>query len=132
MNSRVHPETGEKLYRDVRPMTARVGSLAEEVMVPGWYPEGEGDAIHSGVDLAPYQDARKRLQRQYAEHLRASRKRWKLTQEQAGMLVGGGKRAFQKYESGKAFPTEAAVGLIELLNADEKNLEILKKVRQLA
>jgi HTH-type transcriptional regulator/antitoxin MqsA len=132
MKTRIHPETGEALRRDARPMTISVGPFREQVVVEGWYPDGAGDAIHSGADLAPYQAARKRLLEQYAAHIRASRKRWKLTQEQAGLLVGGGPRAFQKYESGKAMPTEAAVGLIELLNADEKNLERLKQVRALA
>jgi HTH-type transcriptional regulator / antitoxin MqsA len=129
MASRIHPQTGEQLNRDTRPMSVRVGPFTEEVMVAGWYPEGAGDAIHTGADLAAYEAARKRLAMQYAAHLRASRKRWRLTQEQAGKLIGGGKRAFQKYETGKALPTEAAVGLIELLNADAENLERLRRIR---
>ena len=110
-------------------MTARIGPFAEKVMVCGWYPAGDGDAIHTGADLAEYEAAQRRLKARYAEYLRASRRRWRLTQEQAGKLIGGGKRAFQKYETGKALPTEAAVGLIELLNADEENLERLKRIR---
>jgi HTH-type transcriptional regulator/antitoxin MqsA len=129
MATRIHPETGEPLHRAERRMRVRVGPFAEEVLVGGWFPKGEGDAVHSGADLAAFEAARKRLALQYAAHLRASRKRWRLTQEQAGKLIGGGKRAFQKYESGKALPTEAAVGLIELLNADEANLERLKRIR---
>jgi len=129
MTSRIHPVTGETLARDVRPMTARIGPFAEKVMVGGWYPAGDGDAIHTGADLAEYEAAQRRLKARYGEYLRASRRRWRLTQEQAGKLIGGGKRAFQKYETGKALPTEAAVGLIELLNADEENLERLKRIR---
>ena len=129
METRIHPETGEPLHRDTRPMTVRVGPFREEVMAGGWYPDGEGDSIHSGADLADYEDAWKRLRGDYAAYVRESRKRWRLTQEQAGKLIGGGKRAFQKYESGRALPTEAAVGLIELLNADEANLELLKRIR---
>lgn len=129
MATRIHPETGEPLRRAARQMKVRVGPFAEEVLVGGWFPEGEGDAVHTGADLAAFEAARKRLALQYAAHLRASRKRWRLTQEQAGKLIGGGKRAFQKYETGKALPTEAAVGLIELLNADEANLERLKRIR---
>lgn len=132
MKTRIDPETGATLMRDVRPMTVRVGSFSEQVMVAGWYPEGEGDGILQGADLDAYDAAWKRLRTRYAQHLRASRKKWKLTQEQAGALIGGGKRAFQKYESGKAVPTEAAVGLIEVLNADPKNIEVLKRVRELA
>jgi HTH-type transcriptional regulator/antitoxin MqsA len=129
MASRIHPLTGETLRRDTRPMTVRVGPFSEAVLVGGWYPEGEGDAIHTGADLAELEKAWDRLRGSYAVHLRASRKRWRLTQEQAGKLIGGGKRAFQKYETGKALPTEAAVGLIELLNADTENLERLRRIR---
>jgi HTH-type transcriptional regulator / antitoxin MqsA len=129
MKSRIHPETGQSLNRDERAMTVRVGPFSEEVMVGGWYPEGEGDAVHTGADLAAYEEAWERLRARYATYLRESRKRWRLTQEQAGKLIGGGKRAFQKYESGQALPTEAAVGLIELLNADSENLERLRRIR---
>lgn len=129
MESRIHPQTGQPLRRDVRAMTVRVGPFAEDVMVGGWYPQGEGDAIHTGADLAGFEEVRARLRNRYAAYLRESRKRWRLTQEQAGRLIGGGKRAFQKYETGKALPTEAAVGLIELLNADAANLERLKRIR---
>jgi len=129
MTCRIHPQTGQPLRRDTRPITVRVGPFTEDVMVGGWYPEGEGDAIHMGADLAAFEEARKRLRERYAAYLRESRKRWRLTQEQAGRLIGGGKRAFQKYETGKALPTDAAVGLIELLNADEENLERLRRIR---
>jgi HTH-type transcriptional regulator/antitoxin MqsA len=129
MTTRIHPETGETLRRDTRPMTVRVGPFSEEVLVGGWYPKGAGDAIHTGADLAKFEAAWDRLRVRYAAYLRESRKRWRLTQEQAGKLIGGGKRAFQKYETGKALPTEAAVGLIELLNADAENLERLRRIR---
>jgi HTH-type transcriptional regulator/antitoxin MqsA len=129
MTERIHPETGAPLRRGTRRMTVRVGPFAEEVMVGGWYPDDEGDAVHTGVDLAAYGEARQRLRTRYAEYVRASRKGWRLTQEQAGRLIGGGKRAFQKYETGKALPTEAAIGLIELLNADAANLERLRRIR---
>ena len=55
MESRIHPKTGETLRRDVRTMTVRSGSASEEVAVPGWYPTGEGDAIHTGADLLAYE-----------------------------------------------------------------------------
>jgi HTH-type transcriptional regulator/antitoxin MqsA len=49
--TRIHPETGQELRRDTRPQTVCVGSLSRVVDVPGWYPDGDGDAIHSGEDL---------------------------------------------------------------------------------
>jgi HTH-type transcriptional regulator/antitoxin MqsA len=51
--TRIHPETGQELRRDTRPQTVCVGSLSRVVEVPGWYPEGDGDAIHSGEICAP-------------------------------------------------------------------------------
>ncbi|TMJ16087.1 MAG: hypothetical protein E6G94_05260 [Alphaproteobacteria bacterium] len=50
--ARVHPTTGETLSRGTRRQTIRCGSLSREVEVPGWYPEGDGDGIHNGADLA--------------------------------------------------------------------------------
>ncbi|MES2032534.1 MAG: type II toxin-antitoxin system MqsA family antitoxin [Pseudomonadota bacterium] len=49
-----------------------------------------------------------------AAHVRKVLKRLSLTQEEAGRLIGGG-RAIQKYESGAMPPSDAAVGLIEIL-----------------
>ena len=44
------------------------------------------------------------------------RKKLGLTQAEAGVIIGGGKRAFQaKEESGRTLPSDAAVGLIEIL-----------------
>jgi DNA-binding transcriptional regulator YiaG len=81
--------------------------------VPGWYPEGDGDAIHSGEDLRAYNEAFKEREA-YAARIKTVRKKLGLTQEEAG-VIGGGKRAFQKYESGRTPPSDAAVGLIEIL-----------------
>lgn len=49
--NRIHPKTGDVLRRDARMQTLSVGSLAREVEVPGWYPDGDGDSIHSGAEL---------------------------------------------------------------------------------
>lgn len=127
--TRIHPETGEVLQRGARRQTVRYGSLAREVDVPGWYPEGEGDAIHTGSDLAESDRVYRELKEQYAGRVREARKRLKLTQEEAGRIIGGGKRAFQKYESGATPPSDAAVGLIELLIKHPEEVETLRALR---
>jgi HTH-type transcriptional regulator/antitoxin MqsA len=48
----VSPETGEPLFRDVRPFTVEYRDKSITVQLPGWYPDGEGDGIHVGEDLA--------------------------------------------------------------------------------
>lgn len=130
--TRVHPETGKTLRRSVRPQTVSFGSMSRTIDVPGWYPDGDSDAIHTGADLAESDRAFRDLRAAYAAHVRSVRKRLKLTQEEAGRLIGGGRRAFQRYESGATPPSDAAVGLIEILHRDPGKLEILKSIRSAA
>jgi HTH-type transcriptional regulator/antitoxin MqsA len=129
---RVHPETGQVLRRDVRPQTVCVGSLSREIDVPGWYPGDDGDAIHSGADLKVLNEAFKTLREEYAAHVKSVRKKLGLTQEEAGVIIGGGKRAFQKYESGRTPPSDAAVGLIELLARHPEEVATLRSFRMLS
>ncbi|WP_201742494.1 hypothetical protein [Novosphingobium ovatum] len=62
--TRIHPETGQKLRRDTRPLMVYVGPFSRVVEVPGWYPDGHGDAIHSGEDLRAYNEAFMKLRGQ--------------------------------------------------------------------
>jgi HTH-type transcriptional regulator/antitoxin MqsA len=103
--------------------------MSRTIDVPGWYPDDDSDAIHSGADLAESNRAFRELRAAYAAHVRSVRKRLKLTQEEAGRLIGGGRRAFQRYESGATPPSDAAVGLIEILHRDPAKLEVLKSIR---
>jgi|SRR3954453_8423582 HTH-type transcriptional regulator/antitoxin MqsA len=128
-DTRIHPETGETLHRGVRRQRISYGSMTRDVDVPGWYPREGDEGIHSGADLAEADTVLKDLRAQYAEHVRAVRKRLKLTQEEAGRMIGGGKRAFQKYESGATPPSDAAVGLIEVLGHHPEAMETLRALR---
>ncbi|MDO9487262.1 MAG: type II toxin-antitoxin system MqsA family antitoxin [Sphingomonadaceae bacterium] len=130
--TRLHPETGQLLRRGVRPRILSAGSLSRTVDVPGWYPDGEGDSIHSGADLKAADMAFQELRAAYAGRVRAVRKRLKLTQEEAGRIIGGGRRAFQKYESGAVPPSDAAVGLLEILDRHPEEVETLRRLRDAA
>lgn len=128
--TRIHPVTGKLLKRDIRPFTVEYGSMARAVELPGWYPDDDGDAVHNGLDLAEVDEVFLELRAAYAAHVREVRKSLGLTQEEAGEIIGGGRRAFQKYESGKAPPSDAAVGLIEILWREPKQLETLRSIRR--
>lgn len=128
-DTRIHPETGKPLRRGARARTVRFGSMTRVVEVPGWYPDDDSDSVHSGADLAESDRAFRELKAAYAAHVRKVRKRLKLTQEEAGRLIGGGRRAFQKYESGVMAPSDAAVGLIEVLNRHPEEVEVLRAIR---
>ncbi len=128
--TRIHPKTGDVLRRDARLQTLSVGSLAREVEVPGWYPEGDGDSIHSGAELQAIDQAYLELRAAYAARVKAVRKKLGLTQEEAGRIIGGGRRAFQKYERGTMQPSEAAIGLIEILDRHPEQVTTLRNIRR--
>lgn len=131
-DTRIHPVTGQVLSRKVRMQTVAFGSLSAEVEVPGWYPEDDSDSIHSGRDLAKKEEVFQELREAYGKRVRQIRKDLKLTQVEAGKIVGGGPRAFQKYERGVMAPSEAAIGLLEILSIDPEKLSVLKGLRKLS
>lgn len=126
--TRIHPETGETLRRGVQPMTVSYAIYSRVIDVPGWYPEGDGDAIHTGKDLSEWNEVYRQMRTDYAKKVRSLRLRLNLTQEEAGRVLGGGKRAFQKYEKGKTPPSDAAVALLELMERHPEDLEFLKSL----
>lgn len=127
--TRIHPETGQVLTRGTRKQTVCYGSLSRTIEVPGWYPADDSDSIHSGADLLALDAAYKELRVAYAVRVKAVRKKLRLTQEEAGRIIGGGRRAFQKYESGTTPPSDAAVGLLEILDRHPEELETLRSIR---
>ena len=60
------------------------------------------------------------------EEIRRVRKKLGLSQEAAGELIGGGPRAFQKYEAGDSLPSRAISSALTLLDHDPKALDVLK------
>ena len=64
-----------------------------------------------------------------AAHVRRIRKQLKLTQEEAGRLIGVGCGAFQKYENGTTSPSNADFGLIERLCRHPEQIEFLILIR---
>jgi HTH-type transcriptional regulator/antitoxin MqsA len=55
------PETGEPLTRGVRPFTVTYKGQSVTVELPGWYPEGEGDGVLVGEDMAATDQALRAL-----------------------------------------------------------------------
>ncbi len=60
------------------------------------------------------------------DEIRSIRERLGLTQVEAGELIGGGPRAFTKYEAGTVTPAAAVVNLLRILQADPRTMAILK------
>ena len=51
MENMIHPETGEILRRDVRPIEFTYKNRKITVEMPGWYPADNDDGIFSQEDM---------------------------------------------------------------------------------
>jgi HTH-type transcriptional regulator/antitoxin MqsA len=129
--TRIHPETGEKLSRDIRPFTVRYGGRERVVQLPGWYPAKKGaEGVHIGEDMEVVDRAIVELKAEVQgvlkpDEVRAIRLRLKLSQRKAGEILGGGPRAFQKYESGEVLVSRPMTQLLRLLSGDPRRLKEL-------
>ena len=112
----IDPETGEDLHRGVRKVTFSYKGESIEVDMPGWYALNIMKARVEGLPLPT--------------EIRSIRKKFQLTQEQAGTILGGGARAFQKYESGEVLPSRTMANLLLLLQEYPQGLETLRARRK--
>lgn len=132
MTNPVCPETGAPMYRGVRPMTLAYKGNSITFDMPGWYCDQSDESIHTGEDMKVsdrmlnFLKARCEGLLEPAE-IRRIRKKLHLTQEAAGLLIGGGPRAFQKYESGDLLPSRAVSNALLLLDHDPHALSVLKE-----
>jgi HTH-type transcriptional regulator/antitoxin MqsA len=128
----VCPETGAPMHRDTRPMTLTYQGETITFDMPGWYCDTSEESIRSGQDMK-VSDRMLNLLKARAEGLlepeeiRRIRKRLGLTQADAGVLIGGGPRAFQKYETGDLLPSRAISSALMLLDHDPEALAVLRR-----
>ncbi|MBE0504479.1 MAG: type II toxin-antitoxin system MqsA family antitoxin [Desulfuromonadales bacterium] len=131
MTNPVCPETGAPMCRGVRPMTLTYKGESMTFDMPGWYCEQSEESIHTGADMK-VSDRQLNLLKARSEGLlepeeiRRIRKKLHLSQEAAGLLIGGGPRAFQKYESGDTLPSRAVSSALVLLDYNPEALAVLK------
>ncbi len=130
--TRNHPSTGAKLRRDTRPFTVRYRDQERVVQLPGWYPARRGESLHAGDDMAIVDKTLAELKAEVQgvlkpDEVRDIRLRLKLSQRKAGELLGGGPRAFQKYESGEVLVSRPMTQLLRLLERDPRRLDELMR-----
>ncbi len=115
------PETGEPLRRGVRPFTVTYKGESMTVDLPGWYPEGDGDGVLVGDDMAAADQALRVLKERIdglpsPAAIRRIRTKLKLSQRAAGAVFKVGPNAFDKYERGLIEPSGPTVQLMVLLD----------------
>ncbi|HVL22186.1 MAG TPA: type II toxin-antitoxin system MqsA family antitoxin [Amaricoccus sp.] len=130
MDDRICPETGAVLRRGTRPLVLTYKGRSIEIEMPGWYAEGAADGIHDGDDMKISDRALHRLKAEaegllLPEEVRRVRRRLDLSQREAGLVIGGGPNAFQKYESGDVLVSHAISSALRLLDAHPDALAIL-------
>jgi len=131
MTNPVCPETGAPMYRGVRPMTLAYKGKNVTFDMPGWYCDQSEESIHTSEDMKVSDRMLNRLKAQgegllEPEEIRRIRKKLRLSQEAAGLLIGGGPRAFQKYENGDLLPSRAISSALALLDHDPESLSVLE------
>ncbi|MCL2344478.1 MAG: type II toxin-antitoxin system MqsA family antitoxin [Desulfobulbus sp.] len=125
-------DDGTVLVRDTRDVAGNVDGEPYFVeRVSGWHCPACGeiefaqdDDSASRCSQAIWAAGAKARERR-ARELRATRKKLKLTQAEAGRLFGGGASAFSEYERGKTQPHKSTVLLLRLLDRHPELLQEL-------
>ena len=118
----------------MRPLDLAYKGQSLTVDMPGWYSDQARESVHTSEDMKVSDRALNCLKAR-AEGLlepaeiRRIRKRLGLTQELAGELIGGGPRAFQKYETGDLLPSRAISSALRLLDHDPNAINVLRQTQ---
>ena len=119
------------MVRGIKQLTLRYKGESITFDMPGWYSQASEEGIHSGEDMKVSDRVLNRLKARVEgllepEEIRRIRKRLRLSQSAAGELIGGGPRAFQKYESGDLLPSRAISSALVLLDHQPNALGVLE------
>ena len=122
---------GERLTRDTRPFVVEYKGATLTVDLPGYYPAGEGESVHVGDDMAEVDRALRLLKEKVdgvpaPETIRRVRQKLKLSQREAGALLGVGPSAFDKYARGVGELSGPTIRLIKLLDLEPSLVDRLR------
>ena len=127
-------ECGQVMRRDIQNITLTYQGLSSTFPMPGWYCTGQDceEAVVNSQDMKVSDRELHILKAKAANLLAAAevrrvRKRLGLTQREAGLILGGGPNAFQKYETADLLPSKAISNLLRVLEAHPVALEVLRR-----
>ncbi len=124
-------ECGGKMFRDTQPCELEYKGEKAIVDMSGYYCESCGESVHTGNDLDIYDQAVREVKIRAdkllrPEEVRRIRKKLRLSQRAAGEILGGGPRAFQKYEKGAVMVSRPMANLLRLLARYPKMVDELR------
>jgi HTH-type transcriptional regulator/antitoxin MqsA len=125
------------MHRAVRPMSLTYKGESVTFEMPGWYCDQSEESIFTGEDMKLSDRMLNKLKARHEgllepEEIKRIRKKLYLTQTVAGEVIGGGPRAFQKYETGELLPSRAISSALRLLDRDPQALRVLSEPRATA
>lgn len=121
------PETGTPLARGTRSRTIAYRGHQVTVDMPGWYSDRSDACIFTREDLRVSDRALATLKAKAQnlagpDEVRDFRRKFGLTQTEAGRVLGGGVRAFQKYESGEVTTSRSMTNLLRVVSRHPEEL----------
>lgn len=124
-------EDGTEMVRDVRPVEFSYKGQTMTVAMPGWYCPKCGEGLYTRADMKISDRALNAMKARCeglldGPQVKRIRKKLGLTQAAAGDLIGGGPKAFTKYEKGDALTSRAVTNLLKVLDAVPDALTILR------
>jgi HTH-type transcriptional regulator / antitoxin MqsA len=128
------PECGGKMTFKTKTEELEYKGHTSRIRTQGWWCASCGEGILNADALKASERAFMNLRAEVdgllaPEQVAAIRKRLRLSQRRAGELLGGGPRAFQKYESGRVMVSAAMSNLLRLLDHDPRRIEELKAAK---
>lgn len=132
---RIDPETGQKLVRSERELTIRYRGMKKTINMPGWYSPDDttGESgLHDSKDMRVSDRALNEMKAEvngfFGPHeIRKIRtKKLHLTQKDAGLIIGGGPNAFQKYEAGDVLISRGINTALKLLANNPSRLNEIR------
>lgn len=130
--TRTCPECGGTMKHGPKEETFEYKGRTKTVTSTAWWCTSCGEGVLEGQDLLAYQTAFQAFKAEVdgildAQQVAAVRKKLHLSQRKAGEVLGGGPRAFQKYESGLVMVSAPMSNLLRLLNNDPSRLRELEE-----
>lgn len=127
-------ECGGPMKFEKRPEVLTYRDQQRTIKTLGWWCDKCGEGILSGDALKTHEHAFLEFKAEVdgvmgPEEVASVRKRLGLSQRKAGEILGGGPRAFQKYESGTQAASVPMSNLLRLLANDPRRLEELRKAQ---
>jgi HTH-type transcriptional regulator/antitoxin MqsA len=128
------PECGGKMTFKTKVEELNYKGYTTKVRTKGWWCASCGEGILDADALKASERAFLDLKAEVEgllspDEVAAIRKRLRLSQRRAGELLGGGPRAFQKYESGEVMVSAAMSNLLRLLGRDPRRMKELGEAR---